>query len=250
MTKNKYALITLICLILGSCQTKEHEFPLDKRYWDTKDYADVIRELRFGYEQDEKLPTFNDPETRVIVEKLTDEQNFKVVLDDQELGLKYKNEIAQEFFKRWRDMNKIYQATDRTDKYIYEKEMLEVWQFGLALQLDYFKLGNDQIIETADDPNSYQTKNNINTNIQTLVQNFGIYLDIIDMENALSESGKKLFAKGIDKYFTQIIELYPNVNYSGLERKAELMIKKIKSNEIKSSLNKLIELIQSKKGKK
>ena len=145
----KYSLLIILYLILSSCKTENHEFPIEKRYWDLSDYDDAILELRYGYKDDESLPTFDNPENRIIVEKLTDHQNYKVVLDDKELGLKHRNEVASTFFNKWKDMNKIYSDTDRKDNYIYEEEMLKVWHFGLELQLKYFKLGNDQIKKNA-----------------------------------------------------------------------------------------------------
>ncbi|PZW42338.1 hypothetical protein LX95_00648 [Mesonia algae] len=246
----KYAFLAIICLSLTNCKTEEHEFPLDKRYWNTADYDKAVLELRFGYKDDEKKPTFDNPETRLIVEKLTDHQNYKVVLDDEELGIKHRNEVATSFFNEWKDMNQIYNATDRKDKYLYDKEMLAVFKFGLGLQLKYFKLGNDQIRENADDPNSSRVKNNINSNVGTLISNYLIYLDEINNEDAFTEEGKTKLAEGIDTYFTELIELYPNANYSGMKNKAELMLKKSQSSKIKSSLTKLIELINSKKAQK
>jgi hypothetical protein len=125
--------------------------------------------------------------------------------------------------------------------------MLAVWHFGLGLQLKYFKLGNDQIKESADDPNSSRVRNNIKSNINVLVKNYLIYLDEVNNEDAFTEEGKAKLASGIDTYFTQLVELYPSANYDRVTNKAELMIKKSESDKIKSSLNKLIELIDSKK---
>ncbi|AUC76301.1 hypothetical protein [Olleya sp. Bg11-27] len=247
MIKIKHILLGLVLLTLTNCQTEKNEYPLDKRYWDTTDYKDVILNLRFGYEDDEKKPTFDNPQQRLIVEKLTDEQNFKIVLQDKELGLRHRNDVATDFFDRWKDMTEIYGATNRKDKYVYDIEMLAVWQFGLSLQLDYFKLGNDRIKESADDPNSLSVKNRINSNIETLISNYTIYLDQINEEKAFSENGKTKLAQGINKYFTQLIEFYPEANYNQMKKKAELMLKKSKSEKIKSSLTKLIELINSKK---
>lgn len=247
MTKIKLIIFALISIILTNCNTEKHKFPIDKRYWDLNDYDKVIRKLKYGYEKDEALPTFGNPETRIIVEKLTDEQNFSIVLDDNELGLKYRNEVAEKFFSKWKDMNNIYDALDRKDQYLYDVEMLAVWQFGLGIQLKYFKLGNDQIKENADDPNSSRVRNNINSNINILIKNFQIYLDEINNENAFTESGKIKIADGIDKYFSELVNLYPDANYSMMKNKAELMMKKSESEKIKSSLNKLIELINSKK---
>ncbi|AUP80050.1 hypothetical protein [Flavivirga eckloniae] len=244
--KIKTFLFALVCLTLTNCETEKHKFPINKRYWDTNDYDEVILELRFGYEDDEKKPTFDNPEQRIIVEKLTDEQNYKIVLDDNELGLNHRNSVATEFFEHWKDMTQIYQATDRKDKYLYDKEMLAVWHFGLGLQLKYFKLGNDRIIENADDPNSLSIKNIINSNVKTIINNYIIYLDEINNEDAFTEDGKNKLAGGIDKYFSELITLYPDANYSGMKKKAELMLNKSQSDKVKASLNKLIELINSK----
>jgi len=246
MIKIRLIIFALLCIALTNCKSEKREFPIDKRYWDLNDYDKVVLELNYGYKADEKLPTFDDPETRIIVSKLTDQQNFNIVLDDNELGLKHRNNIAEKFFSEWRDMNKIYDALDRKDQYLYDKEMLAVWHFGLGLQLKYFKLGNDQIKESADDPNSSGVKNNINSNIRTLIKNYLIYLDEINNEKAFTEKGKTELAAGINKYFFSLIELYPEANYSGMKNKAELMVKKSKSDKITSSLNKLIELIDSK----
>lgn len=245
MPKIKLIVFALTCFILTSCKTEKHQFPIDKRYWDLNDYDQVIRELRYGYDSDEKLPTFDDPETRIIVEKLTDQQNFNIVLDDNELGLKYRNEVAEKFFRKWKDMNRIYDALDRKDQYLYDKEMLAVWHFGLGLQLKYFKLGNDQIQENSDDPNSSRVKNSINSNVGTLIKNYLIYLDEINNEKAFTDAGKEKLAEGIDTYFHALIKLYPNANYSGMKNKTELILKKSESEKIKSSLNRLIELINS-----
>lgn len=247
MTKIKYILFAIICLTLTNCKTEEHEFPLEKRYWDTNDYDNAILELRFGYEDDEQKPNFDNPEQRIIVQKLTDEQNFKIVLEDTELGLKHRNNVATEFFEQWKDMSRIYTARDRKDNYLYDKEMLAVEHFGLGLQLNYFKLGNDQIKDNADDPNSSRVKNNINSNIETLIDNYIIYLDEINNEKAFTEKGKSKLAQGIDMYFVKLIELYPDANYNGMKKKAELMLKKSESDKIKTSLTKLIKLIDSKK---
>lgn len=246
MTKIRIILFALISITLTNCKTEKREFPLDKRYWDLNDYDKVVLELNYGYEADEKLPTFDDPQTRIIVEKLTDQQNFNIVLDDNELGNKHRNEVAEKFFNEWKDMNNIYDALDRKDQYLYDKEMLAVWHFGLGLQLKYFKLGNNQIKENADDPNSSNVKNNINSNVESLISNYLIYLDEIKNEKAFTESGKDKLADGIDKYFPALIELYPDANYSGMRNKAELILKKTKSDKIKLSLNKLIQLIDSK----
>ncbi|WP_411031926.1 hypothetical protein [Spongiimicrobium sp. 3-5] len=222
---------------------------MEKRFWDVNDYREVTLELNYGYDDDEKLPSLDDPKTRIIVEKLTDHQNYEVVLNDKELGLKHRNGVADEFFKQWKDMHEVYQARDVQDKYLYDRELLKVWQFGLGLQLRYFKLGNDNIIASSDDPNSARVKKNLNSNISTLINNFNIYLVEIKNENAFSEEGKELLAVGIDKYFTRLIELYPSANFETMTRKIDLMYDKSETKRIKESLSKIKKLIESKKSK-
>ncbi|MEW7292620.1 hypothetical protein [Aquimarina sp. 2304DJ70-9] len=247
MAKINIFILAFVSLFLANCKTENEKYPIDKRYWDTMDYANVIRELKYGYEPDEKLPSYSDPENRIVFEKLVDQQNFKIVLDDNELGKKHRNEISSDFFMRWKDMNSIYRSTDRKDNYIYDRELIKVWHFGLSLQLRYFKLGNDVIIESSDDPNSGQASRVINSNKRTLVGNFNYYLDEINDEKAFSDEGKELLSNGIDLYFTELIELYPKANYSGMLKKIELMQKKSKSESIKTSLDKLKKLIESNK---
>tara|TARA_R110002124_G_scaffold162962_2_gene330294 strand:- start:777 stop:1532 length:756 start_codon:yes stop_codon:yes gene_type:complete len=245
--KTKNLLIVLsILFFTASCKT-ENKFPTDKKYWDTDDYENVVRELRFGTKPDEKLPTFDDAETKIIVEKLTDQENFKVVLDDDELGLKHKNEIGEKFFKIWQDMTEIYSQIDRKDIYVYEKERIEVFNFGLALQIRYFKLGNDEIKQRSDDPNAINVSQTVNSNVNTLIGNYMFYLNEINNEKSYSNIGLDLIAKGIDQYFTDLVNLYPNSDYDDLKEKLVLLSNKTKSENIKSSLVNLQKLIESKK---
>lgn len=249
MIKFRIVLFVLISMIFINCNTEKHKFPLEKRYWSLDDYEKIVWELNYRYEIDEKLPTFDSPKTRVVVEKLTNQENFNIVLEDDKLGLKHRNNVAEKFFNEWQNMSKIYDKLDRKDQYLYDREMLAVWHFGLELQLKYFKLGNDQIKENADDPNSSIIKNNINSNIKTLINNYLIYLNEIKNEKAFTEKGKDILANGIDKYFTILIESYPDANYSEMKSKSELMLKKTESDKIKQALEKIIELIDSKNKK-
>lgn len=249
MIKNNFILILLVNLLLIGCDKKNDAFPTDKRYWDVADYQNAVPELKYGFEAGEKLPSLDDPDTKIIVEKLIDHENYKVVLDDKELGLKHKNEIAQGFFNSWKDMTDIYTVTDRKDKYLYETEMIEVQKFGLGLQLRYFKLGNDEIIESSEDPNSSDVKNVLDSNIDTLISNYLFYLDQINNESSFSENGLGLLAEGIDEYFPELIKIYPNADYSAMVDKIKLLEKKSKSEKIKTSLKNLQSLINSKKSK-
>jgi len=249
MKKVSFTLILFAFLIISSCDKKNESFPIDKRYWNVEDYHNAVLELKYGIEKDEKLPSLSDPETKIIVEKLIDHQNYEIVLNDKELGLKHKNEVAEGFFNVWRDMTTIYNVTDRKDNYLYEIEMIEVYKFGLGLQLSYFKLGNDEIIESADDPNSAQVQNTINNNANTLIGNYTTYLNLINNESSFSENGINSFSQGIDDFFPQLFEIYPKADYSSMQNKITLLEKKCNSEVIKNSLRNIQKLIDSKKAK-
>ena len=83
-------------------------------------------------------------------------------------------------------MNDIYSQIDRKDIYVYEKERIEVFNFGLALQLRYFKLGNEEIKQKSDDPNSSNVTQTVNSNVNTLIGNYMFYLDEINNEKSYS----------------------------------------------------------------
>lgn len=245
MKNRSLVILSILSLFIFSCQ-EEQKYPTDKKYWTIPDYENVIRKLKYGIKADEKLPTFDNPETSLVLEKLTDEENFKVVLDDKQLGLKHKSEVAKQFFDVWKGMSSIYTATDRTDKYVYEREFVEIENFGLELEIKYFKLGNDEILEKVDNPNATNVTETVNSNINTLVNNMMIYLDEINKEKSYSNVGLDLIASGIDKNFTELLNVYPNFNYDKLLEKVDLMLNKTKSENIKQSLTKLKALIESK----
>lgn len=249
MRKNKLFRIILICLLIVSCGKKDDLFPTDKRYWNVADYENVVRELKFGIKEYEKLPSLNDPESKVVVEKLINTQNYEVVLDDNELGLKHKNEAAKGFFNVWKDMCSIYTARDKTDKYLYDLEMVGVEKFGLGLQLRYFKLGNDELLADADDPKSDNVLSNINANVNAMVRNFSLYLDNVNDEKAFSNAGLNSLVDGLDTFFPKLINTYPDSDYSEMETKITLLVQKSKSENIKTSLINIQKLIDSKKKK-
>ena len=64
----------------------------------------------------------------------------------------------------------------------YEKEMLEIYRFGLGLQYHYFKVGNEAILADADDPNDSYIVNLVKSNYGVMVNNSLNYLDMLDQE--------------------------------------------------------------------
>lgn len=243
MKLNKLLIISLLSCTFSCGGGKYNDIPLDKRYWTPDDYDVVVFAIRYKSNPDESLPTFENPETRLILEKLTDSQNYLVVLDDSELGIKYRNEVAERFFSEWRDMNKIYWEMNRQDKYLYPYELVECYKFGLGLQLKYFQLGNDSMMENAVDPNSQRLKRIVSDNIGTLISNYGNYIDLIKNEDSFSEKSLESYAEGLDEYFTLLINQYPDKNYKGIKNKLELLNQRVTSTQIKNVVEKLNSLI-------
>jgi len=242
MKKINTLILFIFSVIFVGCK-EEGKFPIEKRFWDTEDYQEVVRQLKYGYKDGETLPNLNDPETSIIVQKMLDQQNFNVVLDDSKLGLNHKNKVAEDFFSIWKDMVDIYDSTDRKDKYLYEVERLKVWHFGLALQKKYFELGNIRIKEKADDPNSASIQSLVNRNVGVLISNYQIYLDEINNENSYSEKGWELIAEGVNKYLSDLVIEYPKSSFKSLSKKASLLSNKTKSPKIKLALESLVKLI-------
>jgi hypothetical protein len=240
MRKINFIILTAI-LLLASCSNKNNKFPIEKRFWTVEDYENIVRNLKYNSQPDVSLPAFNDPETKIIIEKLTDEENFRVVLNDKELGLSHKNDNAQKFFDIWQDLNEIYSPMDKKDMFIYETEYLEVWKFGLELQQEYFKLGNQQIKDNSD--GSENVNQVINSNSKTLIDNSIIYLDVITNEKKFTSNGKTLISETITSEFTKLIKENPKVDFYNLRKKIELLNKKIKDPSILAALNSLTKLI-------
>ncbi|CAM1340327.1 hypothetical protein [Tenacibaculum amylolyticum] len=244
MKKNTVFIVLLLALSFTSCMTEKHNFPVEKEYWDVNDYDKAILDLRFTYEDNETKPTLDHPEQRIIVEKLTNPQNFKIILDDNKLDFNQRNKIASEFISHWKDMNQIYNVTE-SGKYVYGKEMLAVWQFGLELQLAAFDLQFDEILAKSDNPEDEKVKKRVNASMKKLIDNYGNYLNLITNEDAFYEKEKEEYAKGIDTYFKQLIQVYPDADYDRLLNKANAMLKKTRSATIKKSLKRLIDQINT-----
>lgn len=231
----KYLPVVVLFVLLG-CDKKENKFPTDKKYWDITDYENSVRELKYNYTADEKLPTFSDPETQVVIQKLTDKENFKVVLDDNSLGIKHRNEVGQKFFDIWQDMLDVYTATDKQDKFIYENELLSIFDFGYHLQLRYFKLGNDEIIEASEDPKASEVADVLNSNTDTFISNTSLYLDQINKEKSYSSIALDKYANNLEVFFVEVFKLYPDYDYTELENKVNLLYKKAKSDSLKLAM--------------
>lgn len=241
---NKLTSILLIVFFLANaCNT--NRFPLiEKRYWTPDDYHEVITEIDYRTPEGEEYPRFANPETAPVIKKLVDAENYKVVLEDPELGLNYKAELSGNFFEQYQIMNRTYRKTDRQDNYIYAEELIAIEQFGLGLQLQYFKLGIDRIKGQADSENSEDVTETLHSNLKRLVDNFDIYLDEFKEADHFSTAAPKL-ADGVTTYFFKLIEMFPDADYTPMSAKASAMLEKTKDQGLKNALSALLAKIES-----
>ncbi|SNR16416.1 hypothetical protein [Tenacibaculum jejuense] len=243
-------MVLLTAFYFISCSTEKHNFPVNKEYWDVNDYDKVIFDLRYTYEGNETKPTFDNPEQRIVLEKLINPENYKKFLDDAKLDLNQKNQIASEFLSQWKDMNQIYNVTNTNNRYLYGKEMLEIWQFGLGLQLAAFDLKFDQVLANSKNVEDKELDDKIKPSIKKLIINYDDYLNLAAKENSFFEKEKETYARGIDKYFKELIQVYPDADYDRLLKKAMVMLERAESTTIKKPLKNLIALINAQKNNK
>src|SRR5215510_12331116 len=187
----------VLLLFFGSCSER---FPMDKRYWTPEDYEKVIFEIEYNTPEGEEFPRFAEPESATVIRKLVDAENYKVTLEDSELGLNFRNEVSQEFFTNYKNLSSLYSRTNRQDQYIYAEELIEIHKFGLGFQLQYFSLGNERIKKESDSPEDASTKEVLGKNEQTIIHNFNLYLDDIEHEDQFSTFAPAL-AEGITVHF-------------------------------------------------
>lgn len=239
----RFILIIFCVFLIGCGNGIESRFPMEKRFWGPKDYNTVYREIRFHGPKGERYPELKNPETALVFKKIIDRQNFEAVLNDDELGIKHRNTLAEDFFEEYKNFATLYYSMDRQDKFVYGIELVEVSKFGLDLQLLYFKLGNDNILQDADDPNESSVRTLLSSNERTIYNNFNNYLDFVNKENAFNENELLKYCEGIDVSYPKLFETFPKGNINITKNKAELMLKKTKKDIVRNSLEGLLKKI-------
>ncbi len=249
MTKPKftpmkhYSLAFTLLLIVTSCAKKRYEqLPLDKPHWEIHDYEEVVNSIRFETPEGEKYLNLQDDGP--AFNRLIDKENISAILDDDKLGLSYRNEFAEKMFNVYRDLDETYSGLDRQDKYIYPLELVKIKDWGYFIQLKYFKLGNEQIIKNVVDAESSNVKNVILQNEQTIISNFDSGIEFLTKEDALPEEAINEFSSTIDRYYPQLLETFPNGNYTEMLKKINAILKKVKSENLKKSLSNIKVLIE------
>ena len=243
----KFTGIILFSTLLFSCGPKlPDSYHMDKKYWDTEDYDAAIRYIKYRSAKEEGYPRLSDPLTAPVFDMLVNTDNVSVVLEDEQLGSKYKSEVAQDFFDVTKDLIKIYQDLDIQDKFVYPLELVGAIKFGLHTQLLYFKVGNGVIIKNAVNPEANDVKKVLKRNEQIVANNFKIYIEFLTKEDAFNDEALDQYATMLMEYYSRLIDEFPRANYSSLKSTATLMSNKVNSVEIKDALEYIIQKIDNK----
>ncbi len=248
LLKLPIAFICVLSIIVSSCNDSTGEkkisqrFHMDKKYWDEQDYSDALAEL-YTYVEGTKYPNLSDINTAPIFNKLVDINNVSVVVEDTTLGINHRSKFATSMFENYRKLEEYYGKTDREDKFIYPLEIAQIQVFGVYTQINYFKLGNESMIKEAVDPNSDRVKNAVRSNAQTIVHNMKLSLDFCKKENAFTPAALHTLNIGYEKYFSLLVNTFPNSDYSELKSQIDLLGSSVKSSETKEMLGKVMEAI-------
>lgn len=222
-------------------------FPMEKRYWTPEDYAtanDQLTPLKYG---DKELPNLDNPKTAAIFQKMVDTTNFSIIANDNQLGIEHRKESMSQFFDQYKELVDAYTGTDRSDKYQYPLELVEIEKFGLALQVYYIQTANQNIIKSSDDPNSAQVVDLVTRNKNILIGNYNLYLDLINYEDRFTDKALISYSEGLRDFFPRLIQnAVPDGDYSAMAVKVDNMLKKAKNTLIVAELQNIQNLIKSK----
>jgi hypothetical protein len=223
-------------------------YRMEKQFWDAGDYENAIYKISSTAAGDKK-PCYGVPETAPVFAKLVNKQNVAVIVEDEALGVQHRYEFAESMFGHSRDMYEAYSTLNREDKYEYPQELVDVLSFNLYVQNAYFELGNQNILKNADDPNETRVKNIITSNQQILVDNYTLYLDLVNDEAAFTTDALQGYINILNEYFPPLIDKYPNANFMGMKEKCNKMLNKAKSESLKSALTAVITKIDANSGR-
>lgn len=104
----------------------------------------------------------------------------------------------------------------------------------------YFKLGNQNIIKEADNPDASSVTSVLRSNEKVIYKNYNNYLDYVNKENSFTEAEIISYCEGIDSAFPILFETFPEGNTNITKNKAELMLKKTENDLIQKSLEQLL----------
>jgi hypothetical protein len=235
--KNTITTLLTAAILTISCGKKEENYPIDKQVWEIDDYKNAAQEIKYGTAEDEKYPTLaENPE---VFKRLTDKNAVDNILNDETLGLSYRQKYSEELFDVWRTLVEAYSAKDRQDKYIYPMELVKVRDWGYHLQIKYFKLGNDGILKDAVDTNDLAVQNVVRSNEQTAVDNFETGISFLTDEDALTTDAVNEYSNVLTENYIVLANTFKTADYTEMISAIDNISKKIKSNNLKQSLSEI-----------
>ncbi len=251
MKMSKFILFVIATFMLVSCGSKLSEnFHMNKPIWDISDYDAAIQEIKYKIPKEEGLPRLSDPELAAVFIKLVDKANVNIVLADQQLGLEYKLEVGKQFFSIAKDILELYSEKNVQDQYVYPTEFVKAIDFSLNIQVQLFKINNENILKSTIDTNDYTVRSTVDANTNAIISNFTTYFDFLSKEDAFSEEALNEFAIVINNQFPRLIGLFPNGDFRTLKQTSVLLKEKIKSENVKNALSSLISTIEQKEQSK
>lgn len=222
-------------------------YPMGKRYWTPDDYMEVNNHLADLKYDKEQLPSLDNPRTNAIFQKIVDTTNFSIVATDDQLGLQHRKKFLNDMFEEYKDLLTVYTETDQTDKYKYPEELIAIEKFGLALQVYYFGIGNQEIIKGADDPSAADVVSIVNRNYNAMIDNYTLYLDNVNSEDRFTGKAMESYSEGLQAFFPRLInDIVPGGDYSDMRVKVDNMLKKTKNAAVAAQLQNIQNLLNSK----
>lgn len=238
-------LIAIVTLLINCGPKLPDNYHMEKKYWAVDDYNAALRYMKYTLNEEQGYPRLSDPLTAPVFNKLIDKKNVSVVLEDESLGLKHRDNVADGFWKASKDIMNLYQVIDIQDKYVYPMEFVKAIDFFLHTQLLYFKIGNKKILKETVNPNDSNVKRIIKRNQQAIVDNFTNNLDILAKEDAFTTAALDELALVFDTHYNALITEYSNANYSSTKKTLRLLIDKTKSASIKQKLEKILTRLEN-----
>lgn len=248
MKKNHFLIFSIACFLFASCGDKSSgNFPMEKKYWTPDDYETVNEELSALKYNNKELPNLLNPRSSAIFQKIVDTVNFSVVADDDQLGLQHRKEFLNNFFDQYKRLVDAYSGTDRTDKYQYPLELVEIGKFGLAFLVDYIVIGNQEILKTADNPSAPEVVDIVNRNKNILIRNYNLYLEYANYEDRFDEKALISYSQGLQNFFPKLIsDVVPDGDFSDMITKVDNMLKKSKNTLVTTQLQNIQNLLKTK----
>ena len=238
---------SFLILFTGCGSNEASSFPMGKKYWTPEDYHDVNSELTNLKYNNKELPNLDNPKTAPVITKIIDTTNFSIVATDDQLGIKHRSEFMSSMFSEYRELVAAYSIIDRKDKYQYPLEFVEVLKFGLALQIYYIRMGNENIVKGADDPKAGDIVGLLRQNHQVLIKNYDLYLEFINYEDRFTDAALISYSEGLKDFFPRLINNEaPDGDYTEMLNKVNNMLKKSKNQLIVAQLQNIQSLLQNK----